>query len=193
MANILILACGFEPVNYIKACEKVGLKVNNCSNLEDYDGLLLPGGEDIDPSFYGQDNICSQGVDYEFDALTFATISYFLKHGKRVLGICKGMQYLNVYFGGDLFQNIEGHMIKEREEAHAVTASGFLETIYGKRFMVNSTHHQCVGNLGKSLTPLAWADDGVLEGFKGNGVLGVQWHPERLNGGENLIKQYFCD
>lgn len=167
------------------------------SNL---DGLVLQGGTDICPKFYGaqpwrEDMECDAIRDeYELDLLRG-----FIDAGKPVLGICRGAQLLNVYFGGTLVQDIPtqwpgaiGHLDLERydsliHEVHFVPGSR-LSDIYGyEPRRVNSIHHQCVGELGKGLVIEARSPiDRVPEAIRHTAypfVLGVQWHPEfQMNG-----------
>lgn len=159
----------------------------------DYDGLLLAGGADIDPKYYGQENCGSEKINLERDESDMAFAKAFIAAGKPILGICRGMQILNVVFGGTLCQhlpttadhrkdkqsNIQGDLI------HPVTAVGesFLSEAYGRQFVVNSAHHQAVDKLGKDLRIIARDDcDGVVEAIEHNTlpIVAVQWHPERI-------------
>lgn len=108
----------------------------------------------------------------------------FTALGKPVLGICRGMQTINVFFGGDLVQDWPGHSaIEGVDRLHSVqNAPSFLRELYGERCMVNSCHHQIIGRLGTGLEVLQRAEDGVVEAFRHKTlpVWGIQWHPERL-------------
>lgn len=148
--------------------------------------LLLPGGGDLSPWRYGQPNTASRGLEPERDALEAKLLEQFLSQGKPVLGICRGMQAINVFFGGDLVQDQPGHSaVNGTDRFHTVwTAPSRLRALYGERCIVNSSHHQAVGRLGDGLEPLQWAEDGVIEAFRHRTlpVWGIQWHPERLVG-----------
>ena len=150
------------------------------------DLLLLPGGGDVHPRFYGQQINGSTDIDAARDGRELALVDEFLRAGKPVVGICRGLQLLNVYFGGTLRQHIEGHsQIDGVDRLHAInTAPGLLRTLYGARFTVNSAHHQAVGTLGEELQVLACAPDGTVEAIAHESlpVFAVQWHPERLCG-----------
>lgn len=162
------------------------------------DGLLLPGGGDIDPALYGApmhpktDNI-DAFRDYSEIYLTRAA----LKRGTPILGICRGLQVLNVALGGTMIQDIPDEVGPKahnesatREDwehmAHPlrITADSQLAGILGTtEIAVNSLHHQALGVLGDGLRAVAWSDDGIIEAVEGSGanfMLAVQCHPEAL-------------
>lgn len=104
----------------------------------------------------------------------------------RVLGICRGHQVINVFFGGTLVQDLPGHgAAGDIDRLHFVrTAASPLRELYGERHVVNSAHHQAVDRLGSGLRALQWAPDGTVEALchRTLPVWGVQWHPERTGG-----------
>ena len=122
----------------------------------------------------------------EFDLALFPSA---LKQGKPVLGICYGMQLINIVMGGTLYQDIGSQKegaINHREGGHTVQVNDnpFVEA---GRYMVNSSHHQAVKQTGCGLNPFAFSPDGMIEAFyslRHRFVMGVQWHPERMS---NLI------
>ena len=120
------------------------------------------------------------------DARELTRIVNFLSAGQPVIGICRGLQVLNVYFGGTLRQHIEGHsQIDGVDRLHAInTAPCLLRELYGTRCTVNSAHHQAVWRLGTGFQVFACAEDGTVEavGHRTLPVFAVQWHPERLCG-----------
>jgi len=173
--------------NYVKACLAVGLEPTLSESIVDpqlYDALLLPGGVDVDPSFYGEENKGSLNLDYEADKNELELIDAFFKAKKPIMGVCRGMQILNVYFGGSLIQHIDKHKLDDGG-LHEIV---FLQdNKWGKKFkekglLVNSTHHQCVDRLGKDLVLFAKASDGTPEAYyhKEYPAFGVQWHPEKI-------------
>ena len=151
------------------------------------DGLLLTGGNDVAPVLYGEtkETFCGENDPWR-DRMEARLIELALQADKPVFGICRGLQVLNVYFGGTLRQHIEGHsQIDGVDRLHAInTAPGLLRELYGTRCTVNSAHHQAVWRLGTGLQVFACAEDGTVEavGHRTLPVFAVQWHPERLCG-----------
>ena len=151
----------------------------------DYDGLVLCGGEDLDPKYYGQENTACGPIDPQRDAVEWALIDAFVKAGKPIMGICRGHQVLNAYFGGTLIQHMDTtpmhRQSKDHYCVHEVTATGFIEKLYGNRFSVNSYHHQGIDRLAETLRPLAYCGD-IIEAAAHETlpIFSVQWHPEKL-------------
>jgi len=179
--KIFIPQEGFE--NYVNALSALGAEVY-FSDPDSCDALLLPGGDDIDPCHYGQENCGSVGIDAERDRLEFEALDAFVKSGQPVLGICRGAQLINVAFGGSLFQDIPNHSrINNADRLHGSrTTDEKLRSLYGEEFIINSSHHQAVDRLGEGLSAVQWADDGTVEAIRHESlpVFAVQWHPERL-------------
>ena len=153
---------------------------------QDADLLLLPGGGDVHPHFYGRALGGAVDIDEARDERELALVDEFLRAGKPIVGIYRGLQLINISFGGTLHQHILGHaQVCGRDRLHVVHAApGLLRTLYGARFTVNSAHHQAVETLGEGLQVLACAPDGTVEAIahKALPVFAVQWHPERLCG-----------
>ena len=108
------------------------------------------------------------------------------------MGICAGIQSINVAFGGTLHQNIHGHSLglDERHEVHVRTDSE-LYRLYGKEtLMVNSLHHQAIDTLGEGLKVGAISPDGIIEEVEADNLLAVQWHPEMMDE-YNFIVRFF--
>ena len=156
-----LAACGAEPVLSMDPAD-----AERCG------GLLLPGGADVNPALYGQENTASRGIDDSRDRDELALIRRFFACGRPILGICRGHQVLNVAFGGDLIQDVPDparHVAlgEAGDNVHPVRAGHpFLQELYGERFLLET----CV------------SADGINEGFiHENGlVIGVQFHPERM-------------
>ena len=168
---------------------------NELSRLLDLcDGILLTGGHDLAPSYYGEEKqeYCNTPIP-ERDALEMRLIPMAIERHKPILAICRGIQALNVACGGTLYQDIhaqgatdKSHRQPDTPEAHKVTClDGTLAAdIFGTDpIMVNTLHHQAVRALGKGLRVAAVSDDGLVEAVDmpdRQFVLGIQWHPEML-------------
>lgn len=133
-------------------------------------GLLLPGGGDI-----------GERLDEPEQKL----IQSFVQSGRPILGICRGMQALNVYLGGDLRDDTPGHQQLQGDLIHRTLTVGRLARLLGRCPAVTSNHHQSLRRLGRGLQAVQAAPDGVIEAVEHCSlpILGVQWHPERQSFG----------
>ena len=154
----------------------------------DYDGLILCGGNDIEPKYYHQEMNGSVNIDAQRDAVEFALLKAYVDAGKPVLGICRGHQLINVYFGGSLHQDIPEKQLHTNMQnidvTHDVTAreNSVIHHLYGSSFTVNSSHHQAIDCLGNGLIATADWNDQYIEAIehKSLPIYAVQWHPERM-------------
>lgn len=147
-------------------------------------GLLLSGGGDVEPARYGARRLPSDEVDETRDAEEFALIEAFERRRKPVFGVCRGVQVLNVYYGGTLRQEVPGHADGVCHLVYAAEGT-MLRNLCGECFETNSWHHQAIGTLAPGLLAAATAEDGTIEAAKHESlpVFGVQWHPERMISG----------
>lgn len=160
------------------------------------DALLFPGGGDINPELFGESNHGARNIDTELDILQLQAFQYALKRRIPVLGICKGMQLINVALGGTLLQNLDTASIHTSEDCDlyhttVITPNSFLHALYGDNIIVNSRHHQAIGRLGRKLASVQWCPiDNCIEAFEHTQlpIWGVQWHPERIDPKRSSIK-----
>ena len=166
------------------------------------DGLLLPGGGDMDPTFYGQERIPACGEPNLLrDAAEPLLLRAFLAADKPVLGICRGIQVMNAVLGGDLYQDIKPfeHLPHNDHWAkvHTVTVrrGTLLSRILGQdTVLVNSQHHQAVDRVAPGFTLAALSEDGIVEAIEkpdARFCLGVQWHPEWLSDADPAMQGLF--
>lgn len=183
----------------------------NCEQIISMiDGLLVPGGPDIDPAIYGEDvdKACGKFITSE-DNYDLALIKEAIKQKKPVFGTCRGLQLINVLYGGTLYQDIPTQYKTELDHSfgdeknpnlHSVILENdsLLAKVLGNcEVTANTSHHQCVKDLGKGLKVVGRAPDGIVEAVENEdgSVFAVQWHPERMQDMEmyrNLYK-YFID
>jgi putative glutamine amidotransferase len=175
---------------------KLSYKLDNLNVVNSCDGLLLTGGNDIDPSLYGGPTNHSKiiDVDKERDNFERKLIDKVLMKKIPTLAICRGMQLLNVHLGGTLLPDIEDAGYKSHravdnvETRHpvAVVPGSLMYDVTGTDFgHVNSSHHQAVDKPGNGLKVSARAEDGIIEGMEFGSdndmfCLLLQWHPERM-------------
>lgn len=167
--------------------------VARCAAL--IDGLLLSGGPDLDPAYFHEEPRGTGVISPVRDRFELALLAEILRLGKPVLGICRGLQVLNVFAGGDLYQDISSQCsaaLKHMQQAPAwygthkvsLAPDSFLAHLYGRQELrVNTFHHQAVRRVAPGLRAVAWAEDGLVEAVEGEGptfVVGVQWHPETM-------------
>lgn len=152
------------------------------------DAVVLPGGGDITPAFFGERSSGSKNIDTELDILQFQALDFCLLHQIPVMGICKGMQIINVAFGGTILQDLptaDIHRYNGADQHHetVIAPGSFLHDLYGEKMIVNSAHHQGLKLVGRELVPIQWCpSDRCIEAIVHESlpVFGLQWHPERL-------------
>jgi putative glutamine amidotransferase len=219
MRNLISLTTTLDPrggdyrqprvgiyANYLHVLQRVGVVPSLVSPAHEADavdvlvragrGLVLSGGEDIDPGRYGEEPTPQlEEVNLARDAMEWRALEIALELDMPVLGICRGMQLINVHLGGTLYQDLgtqRRDFIRHRQEApwghhhHKVqcTPGSRLQNILGDcmPLEINSYHHQAVKDLAPGVRCTAQAEDGLIEAIESEHhrwVVGVQWHPER--------------
>jgi putative glutamine amidotransferase len=170
--------------------------------LDGCDGLLLSGGEDIEPSWYGADpSPLLDEPSRERDLFELALFAVARQRALPILGICRGIQLINVALGGTLFQDLPSerpgaieHSPKSTRDArtHVVRlqpGSRAALALEATQVTVNSVHHQAIRELGKGLVATGWSNDGLIEAAESEAgaswILAVQWHPEEMHADRN--------
>ena len=187
------------PYDYVRAVERAGgralLVPPSADGVEEtldaLDGLVLSGGNDVDPDVYGAEaHEETNATRPERDRGELALLEGALARDLPVLAVCRGFQVLNVARGGDLVQHLPDVVGSEqhREVKGVFSDHGVkiddgsrLGSVLGDRAPVKSHHHQGVGRVGDGLVEVAWADDGTIEGLEDperRFAVGVLWHPE---------------
>jgi putative glutamine amidotransferase len=191
------------PANYVRALHRAGgqeailfpelLDPDEARDrLARFDGLLLIGGADVDPSFYGEDRHSEvYGVNRQTDEFELSLARAAVEAGKPMLAICRGIQVLNVALGGSLDQHITGReglvghgipgVAPETHDVRLEPGSRVAKAMGVEEASVSSSHHQGLARLPDGLRPVGWAADGIVEAVEHERgwVLGVEWHPER--------------
>lgn len=200
-ARVVLLPPGNDSPGAIKAV------------LDRLDGVMIPGGSDIDPSFYGEKKLPEVSyTDPERDGYEFKVIRAAVKRDMPVFGICRGQQSINVALGGSLYQDLGSqgatrvrhrspHGPQHNKLVHSVDVnpgSRYRDATKAQRIKVNSRHHQAVREVAPGLHVTAVSPDGVIEGLESANrrVVAVQCHPEalgRLEWARRLFRNFVAD
>ncbi len=170
------------------------------------DGLILTGGHDVNPLIYGEEpDVKTKELSPKRDFLDFKLIKYITELKKPILAVCRGMQILNTYHGGTLYQDnsyCKTFHIKHMQNGNPDVATHtimiepktILESVLGNHTTVNSFHHQSVKELADGFKIVATSKDGIIEAIEKNDdqwCLGVQFHPEILSTDDNKMQALF--
>jgi len=195
MKEVLLVYRDYETLGAYREAAAAGGLLAKCAvpsgalNMQNFSGLLLTGGDDVDPALYGEErHPATEESDRERDEVEVRLLQEALARDLPVLAICRGLQLMNVMHGGTLVQHMEGHEVRTDEKsapAHEIRIEPdtLLARIAGANsWQVNSRHHQAVKALGSGLRVSATdPTDGTIEAIERPDkrfVLGVQWHPE---------------
>jgi putative glutamine amidotransferase len=174
------------------------------------DGIILSGGEDVDPQFYGQDPHIHLGPTLpDRDLVEIEIVKYAIKYNIPILAVCRGVQILNVALGGTLIQDIPSQMkepiqhsqtVERRRDTHWVnisTDSKLYQILGADRVRVNSLHHQALDKVSEDLRVVAMSSDGIVEAVEyihsSTFTVGVQWHPESMASSNSSMNNLFIE
>lgn len=202
--------------DYVQAIIKAGgipivIPVQSCKDdiieiIKKADKVILTGGYDVDPLLYGENPIPELGMTMRnVDEFYFKVIQACDQLNKPLLGICKGIQALNVAFKGTLYQDLHTQKqgsFKHRQDTYKylgthyvhIEKDNLLYDCFGETMLVNSYHHQAVKDIAPNFRVIALSDDGVIEAIErksGTYMVGVQWHPEMMISGYNEDMLHF--
>jgi putative glutamine amidotransferase len=183
---------------------KLSHHTNNLGDIDQCDGIILSGGEDVHPRFYHKEEyleFCHE-IDEKRDEFEWKVLEYTERNKLPLLGICRGLQVANVFFGGTLIPDIPSFgkfnhsKTGDADRYHTVhiDPNSHLKTIFNASSgEINSAHHQSADLIGKGLVSNAVSQDGVIEGLERKNkdshsfLMLVQWHPERMNDQESVF------
>jgi putative glutamine amidotransferase len=189
---------------------KLSYKENNFNDIEKCDGIVLSGGEDVHPKYYGKPSYWKKRKELKLDVnetrdkFELKVINKAVKNNKPILGICRGLQIANVYFKGTLIPDLSGktrtrHSKNEGyDQTHEVKVqkdSCLSAIIHSENGIVNSAHHQSAEKIGKGLKATATDSEGIIEAIEYKNpkkkpfLLLVQWHPERMKEQKNKFSK----
>ncbi len=171
--------------NYIGASEQSGFLVftdfSAIEAAEKCDAVLFTGGGDLNPNLYGEEITLSAGIDDKRDKDEYEYLDAFSKANKPIFGICRGVQVINVYFGGSLYQHI-GDDHKSGSHNINIIKNSFMDKAYPDGMRSNSSHHQAVKKLAPGFKISAISDEGIIEAIENpqKNIYATQFHPEGM-------------
>ncbi len=218
-----VVVCGsdagrqFVTHSYIQALESAGAVCVLIPCTEDdshfpcyygiCDGFLFCGGDDISPRLFGEDLLTERGqTDMHMDCFHLGFMKYALSTSLPIFSICRGMQVLNLAYGGTIYQDISlrngvsqnhmQHSASRGDVCHRVacTKNSLLYNLCGSFLETNSFHHQCVKTIGKGLSVSAVTADGIVEALEDSSrsfLVGLQWHPECMYASSPPMRELF--
>lgn len=190
MKKAAVIGSPASHKNYRAALQNAGCEAvifPDCSYLKkhpgSFDGLLLPGGGDV---FHLLSDYSFLPDKTSLDLEQLTALDLFFRAGKPVMGICKGMQLINLYFHGSIGEvsHKKLHQHPGRDVFHPAEnlPGSLLHALFGPHMIVNSNHHQCIREIGQNLQVIQWSPDRTAEAVThlSAPVIGTQWHPERM-------------
>jgi len=177
---------------------ELSYKTNNLQEVLQCDAIVFSGGIDMDPIEKIEYANAPKKFNFARDRFELAVLKTALQEGKPILGICRGLQLINVFLGGTLhLDNGETknkiHRSETEDKIHSITVakeSAFYSIVQQEFGYVNSAHHQSIECIGSGLKAVARSEDGVIEAIESSNpenqfLIGVQWHPERMHNLQN--------
>ena len=182
----------FLDLEFKEIFEKLNILLSpvcTLTNIEEVlnicDGLVVTGScIDINPKCYGEEATFEiHKKSQEIDNFDFEIIKRFDNANKPILGICRGIQAINVCYGGSLYQDIPNHKLdKAKRHNVKIENNSFLYDYYNQNTLsVNSLHHQALKDIATKFRITALSEDGIVEGIESDNIVAVQWHPEFMN------------
>lgn len=177
--------------------------------VDQIDGLLLVGGQDISPLLSGEEpHLKLESTEPARDAFEIALIKETIAQHKPIFAVCRGMQLLNVMYGGTLYQDVSDYKeltVQHIQKTHFTKGShtimldlkSQLGQVFGDSYVVNSYHHQAIKELAEPFKAVAWSKDNLIEGFESTDpeqrIVAVQWHPELMLKEDIKMQRLFTD
>ena len=213
------ISVAYTPIGFVKGVQAAGgnpliIPIGAPETAADYiakiDGLLLTGGQDVSPNFYGEEPSLHIGATFPLrDDFEMALVEEALKQNKPILAVCRGLQILIVQMGGSLYQDL-AHEYPDMRIQHVqktdfkyathsviVMEGSHLHELVGEKLSVNSFHHQAMKVVAKGLQPVGYSPDGLVEAVEATdpeqSILAIQWHPETMIPEAKNMRLFFED
>lgn len=208
----------YTPQGFVKGVQQanaipVVFPISDPNEAKEYmskvDGLLLAGGQDVSPLLFGEEPSLKLGATYPArDAFEIALVKEALHQAKPIFAVCRGLQLLNVAYGGTLYQDVSDYpalavqhiqLTHFETGAHTITIDpdSTIGKIFGDQYVVNTYHHQAIKNLADPFRAVAWSKDGLVEAFEAKSssqsIVAVQWHPELMLSHDVMMQRLFTD
>lgn len=216
-AAINNLPISYTPQGFVNGVQQadaipVVFPISEPAEAKDYiskvDGLLLAGGQDVSPLLFGEEPSLKLGATNPArDAFEIALVKEAIHQAKPIFAVCRGLQLLNVAYGGTLYQDVSDYpdlavqhiqLTHFETGAHTITIDdSTIGKILGKQYVVNTYHHQAIKELAEPFKAVAWSKDGLIEAFEAKSpnqsIVAVQWHPELMIPYDLMMQRLFTD
>lgn len=208
----------YTPQGFVTAVQQadaipVVFPISDPAEAKDYlskvDGLLLAGGQDVSPLLFGEEPSLKLGATNPArDAFEIALVKEAIHQSKPIFAVCRGLQLLNVAYGGTLYQDVSDYpdlAVQHIQLTHfetgahtiAIDLDSTIGKIFGRQYVVNTYHHQAIKDLADPFKAVAWSKDGLIEAFEAKSpnqsIVAVQWHPELMIPYDLMMQRLFTD